>query len=98
MATASRKAPKAPARTRRTYYMHTLDGKPATWSEEGRQIVFADVLPRWQDRPCRALLRSSLRQIHRDQERTRAFRTAMRWDDVGEYGYVLVDVPEAAKP
>ena len=77
-------------------YMHTLDGKPATFSARDGQIVFADQLPHWLDRPMRVSLRGSLRQIERDQEVT--IRNRKRWKmatptESGRYGYVIVRRP-----
>ena len=77
-------------------YMHTLDGKPATFSRRDGQIVYVDPLPHWQDRPNRAVLRGSLQQIQRDQEIT--LRNRKRWKvsaDPHTYGWVLVRRPRA---
>lgn len=79
----------------RTMYMHTIDEKPAFYSLSDGQIVYVDVLPRWQDRPNRALLRASVRQIMRDQARTVAHRKSWGFKDsgAGKYGYIIVTVP-----
>jgi hypothetical protein len=76
------------------YYMHTLDGKPATFDEDGAfgQIVYADQLPRWQDEPTPVVLRNTLDEIRADQQRSREFRERMKWD-VPRYGWCVVDVP-----
>lgn len=78
----------------RTMYMHTIEEKPAFYSVRDQQIVYADVLPRWRDRPNHVVLRASARQIKRDQTRSEKNRQA--WglnDEPGKYGYVLVEVP-----
>jgi hypothetical protein len=79
----------------RVMYMHTIEEKPAFFSRDDGQIVYADVLPRWRDRPTHVLLRASVRQIKRDQARSIANREAwgLKPDAPGKYGYVLVDVP-----
>lgn len=80
----------------RSLYMHTIEGKPATWSDRSEQIVYVD--NGWWCRPqVKAMLRTSLRQIRRDQERTRANRKAWgmdKGDTASKYGYVLVEVPD----
>ena len=81
-----------PTRKTRTMYMHTLDGKPATfavmWREEVEFLFFAGGRHRVQ-------LVASLREIRRQQQA--AIRAAQRdksqWADAKLYGYVLVEVP-----
>lgn len=79
----------------RTMYMHTIEGKPATFTNADGQIVYADVRPHWLDRPTRVTLRASVRQIKRDQQRSIANRQSwgMKDEDGSRYGYVLVEVP-----
>lgn len=87
-------ATKASRPTRTRYYMHTIDGKAATMSEADGQIVYADELPEPGGRPTHAVLRTSLRQIKRDQQTTRRNRALWKFkDSPGKYGYVLVDLP-----
>jgi hypothetical protein len=79
----------------RTMYMHTIDSKPAFWSDESEQIVYADVA-RFSGDGTRsvAVLRRTLRQIRRDQQRS--IRNRRGWgmgEGPGKYGYCRVEVP-----
>lgn len=88
----------------RRMYMHTIDGKPASFDQwmdrvpgtarkrEG-QLSYADQLPHWQDRPFPVILVKQLRTIKRQQARSRAFRKSMGWTELGEYGWCVVQVP-----
>jgi hypothetical protein len=76
------------------WYMHTIDGRPAYFSEREGQIVFAEDHSRWEDESDACHLRSSLKEIERDQRRTDANRK--KWGFVSKLsrGYVIVsDVP-----
>ena len=81
----------------RIMYMHTLHGKPASYSPRDGQIVYADILPNWEDKPFAARLRATVEEIERDQKKSLAARKA--WGMKGEdetpdrYGYVVVKVP-----
>lgn len=77
----------------RMMYVHTIEGKPATWSERDGQLVFVDD-DRWRDRATNATLRASVRQIRRDQARSIEQRKAWKFNDQpGRYGYVRVLLP-----
>jgi hypothetical protein len=75
----------------RVMYMHTLDGRPAGW--DGDQIVFADVLPRWQDEPGPAHLYLTLAEIKRKIEDSRRWRATKRMPNDFDYGWCVVEVP-----
>lgn len=78
------------------YFMHTIEGKAATFSRRDGQIVFVDVLPHWQDKPNHALLRASVAEIERDQRVTQRNRASWKLKDpAGKYGYVIVDLPRS---
>lgn len=79
----------------KTYYMHTIEGRPAFWCDRSEQIVYADVAHWKGDRvSSKVRLRASLAQIREDQERSRANRRAWNFnDDAGKYGYTIVHVP-----
>ena len=70
-----------------TYYMHTIDGKPAAFIED--QIYF---MPYYGSAKCRTLARS-LRQIRREQKKAAEFRAALGYHNDFEYGYVRVATP-----
>jgi hypothetical protein len=77
--------------TSTTYYMHTLDGKPAIWLPDHEYIAFAGG-------SIVATLVPTLRQIRREQQAAiRSARAAgiaqMHWTDPKRYGYVRVSVP-----
>ncbi len=69
-----------------TKYMHTLNGKPASFFG-GEQICFAG------DRGGKIKLVNSLKQIRKEQKITKKFREKMGWDDYHEwdYDYALVE-------
>jgi hypothetical protein len=78
----------------KTYYLHTIDQKPAYFSKYDKQIVFAEDNT-WRDRHGAQSLRKTVKQIRADQARTRKNRDAWGFkDDAGKYGYVRVVVPE----
>lgn len=80
----------------RTFYLHTIEGKPAYFSRSDGQIVFAED-DTWRDKHGAQYVRSSVRQIRRDQQTT--IRNRVKWfgegkaTDLGRYGYVRVVVP-----
>lgn len=53
---------------RKAYYMHTIDGSPAFFSERSGQICYMN----FYGKPPK--LAKSLKQIRREQELTREFR------------------------
>lgn len=69
----------------KTLYMHTLDGQPAEFQENGNYVAFAH---------RRIKLASSLRQIRREQQA--AIQEAWKhpnqheWADLKHYGYVTI--------
>jgi len=67
----------------KTYYMHTINGKPAFWSENDGQICYMNVYGK------ASLLSESLRQIRLEQKATIAYRKAcgMPEDENDKYGY-----------
>lgn len=75
----------------RTMYMHTLDGKPASYSGHGSPYVY------FVGGRNRVKLVPSLRQIEREQRAAcvEAVRDPSQheWADPKRYGYVLVEVP-----
>jgi hypothetical protein len=75
----------------RRLYLHTIDGKPATF--DGEQISFVTQHPDWQDRPYPARPVASLRTIKAQQARAREYRRQMGFGELGGYGYVFVEVP-----
>lgn len=73
----------------KTYYMHTLDGRPAFF--DGEQICF---LRRF-GKPSMALAKS-LKQIRLQQARSNEFRRSLGdYDEIKRYGYVRVTAAEA---
>lgn len=68
----------------KTYYMHTLDRKPASY--DGHQVHFMSM-------GIRAKLCRSLREIRKQQRASTLWRADQGWTDVGQYGYCLVSVP-----
>ncbi len=74
-----------PTHTIELYYMHTVNDQPAMF--DGDQIVFglSDIASHE--------MRRSLRQIRRDQQRSREFRKSYK-DPLGAftYGYIRVRV------
>lgn len=80
-------------RKTKTMYMHTLEGKPATFAamcrEEVKYLFFAGGRHRVQ-------LVGSLREIRRQQAAAQetARREKSEWADPKRYGYVLVEVPQ----
>lgn len=87
--------------TKRTMYMHTLDGKPAAFADmHGRQFLF---FASTGHRSRAAKLVPSRRQIEREQQA--CIRSDWKdWDEYPalrrempssrRYGYVLVEVPK----
>lgn len=81
----------------RTLYMHTLDGKPASfgWAKERapsgkvRDVAYVYFVGRWQ----RAALARSLGQIKREQKLAIAAARGTDWSDPAHYGHVLVSIP-----
>lgn len=77
-----------------TYYLHTINGQPAYFSEPDGQIVYA-AGDAWRGRLPAQPLRKTTRQIRRDQQTT--IRNRLSWgmkDGAGKYGYVRVTVPD----
>lgn len=68
----------------RTWYMHTLDGRPATYVP-GTQICFVDGRHK-------ARLVPSLAQIRRERRASGEWRERRGYRDDGDYDYVLVEV------
>lgn len=68
----------------KSWYLHTIDGKPAYYSKDNGQLVV--MMRRTQQR---GVLVGSLREIRRQQNASRAWRilNACRVGDY-EYGYV----------
>lgn len=77
------------------YYLHTIDTRPATF--DGEQLVFATEHPHWQDAPTPAVPVATLAQLAREQEASRRFRAAHRWEAF-DYGYAVLDVPAVPAP
>lgn len=79
-------------RTRtRTYYLHTIDGKPATCS-----AGYVVVIPDDSSGVAEVLLARDLRQIRREQARSRRWdrEHGIAADEIVSYGYVLVRLPD----
>lgn len=72
----------------RTMYMHTLEGKPASFSEYRGEPYIHFVGGR-----TRVKLATSRQQIRREQARARDAARPSHWADADLYGYVLVEVP-----
>lgn len=70
----------------KTYYMHTIDGKPAFWS--GDQICYASFF----GRPDR--LEPSLKNIRKNERRSRKYRNDLGLSDNSRYGYFRFVVPD----
>lgn len=71
------------------FYMHTIDGKPASFCPEGH-IVYS-YSGRWQRRGIR--LATSVAQIHREQKASDAWRLKKGFlSSADRYGFVRVDV------
>ncbi len=71
---------------KRTYYMHTLDGKPGCFL--GGQICFAQQ----EGKPNK--LRESLKQIRKEQEASDKYRAEQGYDnDDVEMGYCRFTLP-----
>ena len=72
----------------KTYYMHTINGKPAFWSENDRQICYMSFYGK------ASPLSESLWQIRLEQKATIAYRKACGFheDENDKYGYRRVSV------
>ncbi len=73
-------------------YLHTINGKPAGFSENDKQIVYANGNPRikWDAKPVR-----TLKQIKSEQEKAFEFRKKNNYAyEESEYSYVIIDVEE----
>lgn len=71
------------ARVSKSWYMHTIDGKPAFYAERNEQICYA---MRRQNFP---ILVEDLATIREQQRKTIDYRMRQRCDvDPGEYGYI----------
>lgn len=71
-------------------YLHTIDGKPAGYSESNKQIVFANSNGRlkWKAKPVK-----DLKQIKEEQKKTFEFRKNNGYSfEREEYDYVLIEV------
>lgn len=81
------------------YYMHTLDGRPAFFHEDGAdsQMVFASLRDHWRDDYYVVQLRSSVKEIRKDQARHLKFRERHGWE-VGELDYVIVSLEAGVIP
>lgn len=84
-------------RNPRTLYMHTLDGKPAsfgwTYADEKGQMAYIHFV----NGHTRGKLAASLRQIRREQRlaiNAASARGQTHWANPRLYGYVLVAVPQ----
>jgi hypothetical protein len=77
-----------------TYFMHTMDGKPATFSPEyGGYIYFEHTShgPGKPGKPC--TLATSIAQIKREQQLDYADRIKTERNPGVVYGYVRVQLP-----
>jgi hypothetical protein len=76
----------------RTMYMHTIDGKPASYDEPwGRPYLY---FAGGRSRRSRAKLVPTLTQLRHEQIAAAQVRIAEGLtDDRARYGYVLVEVP-----
>ena len=80
----------ADRRKARSYYMHTIDGKPGTFSDG--QVCFATHFGAPNE------LRSSLAEIRAEQRKSHQNREKWGFDNDSELGYVRVCLPlEATK-
>lgn len=73
------------------YYMHLIEGKPAFWSKDDGQIVYADT-----DQDRRILPTPLVRSrniLMKQQQLSRTFRQSHGFD-ILSYGYVIVEVPK----
>lgn len=70
-----------------TYYLHTLDGKPAEFWEN--QICFATFYGK------AALLARDLKQIRHEQKLSKTWRKKQGFNAFLEEGYVRVRTPES---
>ena len=79
----------------RVLYMHTIEGRPAYFSQRDGQIVFADRRDYvWHSGPKPLTLCKSLRAIRAQQKLTLVNRLAWGMaDPPGRYGYARVVVP-----
>ena len=68
-----------------TYYLHTIDGKPAYY-EEGRQIVFARCYGK------AAPLVTTLKQIRKEQELSAEWRENEGLPHYYDYGHQRVSI------
>ena len=80
------------------YYMHTLDGRPAFYSPEDKQIVFAERRDYWRDDYPLVVVRESVEEIRQDQRRTMAYRTRMGFKNVMEMDYVILSLTPGIIP
>jgi len=70
----------------KSYYMHTLNEKPAAF--DGTQIVFMN----FYGKPNKVY--RSLKEIRRHEKQATAYRAAQGfWFNIGEYGYFRVGLP-----
>lgn len=83
-------------KTSKSWYMHTIDGKPAVFHERYRQICYA------MKRQNCPILVGSLAEIREHQRKTIAYRLSLGLKvDPGEYGYITfpkVTVKRSARP
>jgi hypothetical protein len=78
------------------YYMHTLNGNPAAYSEQDKQICYAD-MGHFGRPSFPATLVTSLKQIRREQRKTIKQRAEWGFTDEHDYDYVLVKLPEVQR-
>lgn len=74
---------------RKSYYIHTLNGKPAFF--DGDQICYATIYQRAGNVACK-----SLQQIRREQVKSERWRYEMFGEQATrhQYGYVRFTVPQ----
>jgi hypothetical protein len=70
--------------TKRNYYMHTINGCPATFHDG--QICYASIRGNY--------LVASLKQIRAEQKATEEYRSKRGFNVYNKYDYVLVTLPK----
>ena len=73
-------------------YLHTIDGRPAGFSKNDKQIVYANknTTTKWKAKPVK-----DLRQIKEEQKKTFEFRKKNNYSyEESEYNYVIIEVGE----
>ena len=75
----------------RAMFMHTLNGRPAGW--DGEQVVFADVMPHWQDVPSPVHAYPELSTVKAQILASQRWRKRKGFANDAEYGWCVVEVP-----